>query len=249
MGEVKEVIIFTDGACDPNPGAGGYGIVLLYGKHRKELSDGFRLTTNNRMELLAAIVALETLKKPCKVKLYSDSQYLVDSVTFGRINRWKSKNWRKIKNPDLWERLLEQCARHQIEFLWVKGHSGNIENERCDELAVKACKIKNLNPDEFYESNCDPNLIKATQKKVIANNNNKISSTSNRTQKITQEGQSCRKCSTPVIKHIRPKNKPVKSNRSYYYEYFFMCPECRTQYFVKDAIKYIEKSIEQPKLF
>ncbi len=246
MGELKEVVIFTDGACDPNPGAGGYGIVLIYGRHRKELSNGFRLTTNNRMELLAAIVALEKLKEACKVKLYSDSKYLVDSITLGWVNRWKSKNWRKIKNRDLWERLLEQCTKHQIEFLWVKGHSGNIENERCDELAVQACKSKNLIPDEFYESN-------PAQEKVITHDedieNGKILSTSKGTQKITQEGQPCRKCSTPVVKHIRRKDKPVKASKSYYYEYFFICPTCRTYYYVEDAIKYINKGIEQPKLF
>lgn len=246
MGEVKEVVIFTDGACVPNPGAGGYGIVLIYRRHRKELSQGFRLTTNNRMELLAAIVALETLKEPCKVKLYSDSKYLIEPIILGWINRWKSKNWRKVKNPDLWARLLEQCNKHQIEFFWVKGHSGNIENERCDELAAQACKSKNLIPDEFYESN-------SAQEKVIADNedddNGEISPTSKGTQKITQEGQPCRKCLTPVIKHVRRKDKPVKASKSYYYEYFFICPKCRTYYYVQDAIKYVDKAIEQPKLF
>ena len=97
---MNKLLIYTDGACDPNPGVGGYGIVLIYGRHRKELSSGFRLTTNNRMELLAAIVALEKLKEPCKVKLYSDSKYLVESITLGWIDHWKSKNWRKIKNSD-----------------------------------------------------------------------------------------------------------------------------------------------------
>lgn len=244
MAELKEVVIYTDGACNPNPGVGGYGIVLIYGSHRKELSGGFHLTTNNRMELLAAIVALEKLKEPCKVQLYSDSKYLVDSITLGWVNRWKNKNWRKIKNPDLWERLLEQCKKHQIDFLWVKGHSGNIENERCDELAVQACTSENLIQDEFYENNPD-------REKAIANNqdNSNMLSTSQKTRKITQEGQHCRKCSTPVVKHVRSKNKPIKASKSYYYEFFFICPKCQTYYFVEEAKKYIEKAIDQPKLF
>lgn len=246
MSNVKEVVIFTDGACTPNPGIGGYGIVLIYGIHRKELSRGFRLTTNNRMELLAAVIALEALKEPCKVKLYSDSKYLVEPVMLGWINRWKSKNWRKIKNPDLWVRLLEQCQKHQVELIWVKGHSGNIENERCDELAVQACQGKNLVSDEFYESNY-------IQEEIISDDQEsddiKTSSTSKASKKITQEGQPCRKCSTPVIKHVRRKDKPVKASRSYYYEYFFICPKCRTYYYDKNAIKYIDKVVEQPKLF
>lgn len=246
MSNIKEVVIFTDGACTPNPGLGGYGIVLIYGAHRQELSKGYLLTTNNRMELLAAIVALEALKETCKVKLYSDSKYVVEPITLGWIDRWKSKNWRKIKNPDLWIRLLKQCEKHQIEFLWVKGHSGNVENERCDELAVQASKSKNIIPDEFYESNY-------AQGKVIENDeescNGNILPRSQKNQKITQEGQPCRKCSIPVVKHYRRQDKPVKASKSYYYEYFFICPKCRTYYFVKDAIKYINKSTGQLELF
>lgn len=251
MDEEKEVIIFTDGACDPNPGVGGYGAVLIYGKHRKELSGGFQLTTNNRMELLAAIVALEALKEPCKVKLYSDSEYLVKAITLGWIKRWKRKNWRKVKNPDLWARLLEQCQRHQAEFVWVKGHAGITNNERCDELAVQASKSANLVRDEFYESNF-------TQEEIVVedakNDSEDMPVVSKGSEKITQEGQPCRNCSTPVIKYVRRKDKPVKASRNYYYEYFFICPKCSTYYYVKDAIRYIEKpdieeSKEPPRLF
>jgi ribonuclease HI len=151
MDESKEVVMFTDGGCDPNPGPGGYGVVLKFGRHRKELSGGFRLTTNNRMELLAAIVGLEALQEPCRVKLHSDSKYLVNAMTRGWVERWKAKGWRKKKNPDLWQRLLEQCEKHQLEFVWVKGHAGHPENERCDRLALQASKAKDLPRDEVYE--------------------------------------------------------------------------------------------------
>lgn len=159
MAESKEVTIYTDGGCDPNPGAGGYGIVMMYGKHRKELSGGFRCTTNNRMELYAAITALETLKEPCKVKLYSDSKYLVNAMTLGWIKKWEKRNWRNVKNPDLWKRIIELCGKHEVIFLWVKGHNGNPNNERCDVLAVNASKSKNLPIDEIYENNNDSKIF------------------------------------------------------------------------------------------
>ena len=152
----KKVTIYTDGSCRKNPGPGGYGVVLLYGEHRKELSGGFEHTTNNRMEILAAIVGLEALKEPCQVALYSDSQYVVNAISKGWAQRWQSKNWMRNKeekalNPDLWERLLRLCDRHQVTFHWVRGHAGNVENERCDQLAVAAAKGDNLALDEGYE--------------------------------------------------------------------------------------------------
>lgn len=151
----KHITIYTDGACLKNPGLGGYGVVLLYGDHRKELSGGFRLTTNNRMEIFAAIAGLESLKEPCKVDLYSDSQYVVNAISKGWAKRWQSKAWMrndkdKALNPDLWERLLHLCDRHQVTFHWVRGHSGNVENERCDRLATTAAKGDNLPEDEGY---------------------------------------------------------------------------------------------------
>ncbi|MZP42195.1 ribonuclease HI [Heliobacterium gestii] len=148
----KEVTIYTDGACLGNPGPGGYGVVLMYGEHRRELSEGFRDTTNNRMEMLAAIKALEVLKEPCQVTLYSDSRYLVDAVTKNWARRWKANGWMRNKkdpalNVDLWERLLHLLERHQVEFRWVKGHAGNPENERCDKLATEAAARPDLPPD------------------------------------------------------------------------------------------------------
>lgn len=154
--QLKEVKIYTDGGCDPNPGAGGYGVILISGKARKELSGGFRQTTNNRMEIFAAIAGLEALKFPCKVTLYSDSQYLVNAMTKGWAVRWKANGWRRNKkdkalNIDLWEKLLALCERHQVRFEWVKGHAGHHLNERCDELAMMALKRSNLPVDEGYE--------------------------------------------------------------------------------------------------
>jgi ribonuclease HI len=154
---IKQVTIFTDGACLGNPGPGGYGVVLLYENHRKELSGGFRLTTNNRMEILAAVVALEALREKCRVTLHSDSQYVVNAIEKGWAVRWRANQWRRNKsemalNPDLWERLLNCTARHQAEFRWVKGHAGHPENERCDQLAMAAAKGKSLAVDTGYEN-------------------------------------------------------------------------------------------------
>ncbi|MXY59267.1 MAG: ribonuclease HI, partial [Chloroflexi bacterium] len=140
------------------PGPGGYGAILDYKGNRKELSGGFRLTTNNRMELIAAIKALEALKKPCVVTLYSDSQYVVDAIEKGWAKHWKAHDWRRPRNkgmasnPDLWKRLLQLTDRHAIRFRWVRGHAGNIENERCDRLAVEAASRHHLPPDTGYES-------------------------------------------------------------------------------------------------
>ena len=150
-----KVDIFTDGSALGNPGPGGYGAVLLSGPHRKELSQGFRLTTNNRMEIFAAIAGLEALKKPCKVKLHSDSKYLVDAMSLGWARRWKAKGWWRTKkemavNADLWKRLLTACDKHQVEFVWMKGHAGQPENERADELSTLLLKQPDLPPDEGY---------------------------------------------------------------------------------------------------
>lgn len=151
----KPVEIHTDGACLGNPGPGGYGVVLRYGDHRKELSGGYRRTTNNRMELLAVIKALEALTQPCQVILHSDSRYVVDAMERGWAKQWQANGWRrnrqeKALNPDLWETLLQLCDRHEVEFRWVRGHSGNAENERCDRLAAQAAKQPDLPADPGY---------------------------------------------------------------------------------------------------
>lgn len=148
------IIIYTDGAAKGNPGPGGYGVVLMTpdGKHRKELSAGFRLTTNNRMELLAVIVALEALKKPGETaKIYSDSKYVVDAVEKGWLFNWEKKGFVKKANPDLWKRFLKIYRKHKVSFQWVKGHNQIPENERCDELAVAAAMQPGLPADTGYE--------------------------------------------------------------------------------------------------
>jgi ribonuclease HI len=150
------VTIYTDGACSGNPGPGGYAAVLLYGDKRLELSQGYRKTTNNRMELLAVITALERLSRPCRVNLYSDSEYVVNAITKGWLESWQRKGWRKadkkpVLNVDLWQRLLPQIQKHSIEFKWVRGHNNNVENERCDILAVAAYQSRELLVDNEFE--------------------------------------------------------------------------------------------------
>ena len=152
---MKEVTIYTDGACSGNPGAGGYGVVLMYGAAKKELSEGYEKTTNNRMELLAVIRGLEALKEPCRVNLYSDSKYVVDAIEKGWVVKWKQNGWMRNKkerasNVDLWEHLLVMLAKHQVKFIWVKGHADNPWNERCDELARMAIQKGDLKEDENY---------------------------------------------------------------------------------------------------
>lgn len=147
-----DITIFTDGAAKGNPGKGGYGIVLLSGKYRKEMSQGFRLTTNNRMELLSVIVALEALKSEgSNVTIFSDSKYVVDSVEKKWVFAWEKKNFNKKMNEDLWKRFLKVFRKHHVKFHWVKGHAENGENNRCDYLAVTAAEGKNLLVDEGYE--------------------------------------------------------------------------------------------------
>lgn len=133
---MKEVEIYTDGACRGNPGAGGWGAILVYRGRERELSGGERMTTNNRMELTAAIMALEALTEPCRVTLTSDSTYLVKAISEGWLARWRQKSFRKVKNPDLWMRLDPLLSRHEVTFVWVRGHDGHPYNERCDSLAT-----------------------------------------------------------------------------------------------------------------
>jgi len=148
---LKDITVYTDGAARGNPGPGGYGVVLISGKNRKEISQGFQLTTNNRMELLAVIVALEVLKIiPCKVTIYTDSKYVADAVSKGWVFSWESKQFKKKKNPDLWIRFLKIYRKHHVQFEWVKGHSNHPENELCDKLAVQASYGPNLLIDKEY---------------------------------------------------------------------------------------------------
>lgn len=147
----ETIYLFTDGACSGNPGRGGYGAILRYGKHEKELSEGFVKTTNNRMELLAVIKGLETLKfDGCQVMITSDSKYVIEAINKGWLFDWEKKRWKKVKNPDLWKRFLEVYRKHQVTFQWVRGHAGHWENERCDQLAVSAYMSSHLKEDTGY---------------------------------------------------------------------------------------------------
>lgn len=155
---MKHIQLYTDGAAKGNPGPGGYGVVMLHDGKRKELSEGFRRTTNNRMELLAVIRGLESLKFPCRVTVYSDSTYVVNAVEKGWLRKWSRQKWMRTRtdpvvNPDLWKQLLPLLEQHEVKFIWVRGHANNRENERCDALAVKSAENKDLLVDEYYEAN------------------------------------------------------------------------------------------------
>ena len=154
------VIVYTDGSAKGNPGKGGYGVVLISGKHRKELSCGYRLTTNNRMELLAVIIGLESLTRAREtVTVFSDSKYVVDAVEKKWVFGWETKNFNNKKNPDLWIRFLKTYRRHNVSFRWIKGHANNIENERCDYLAVESSEKEPLKADSWYEKSKENNTL------------------------------------------------------------------------------------------
>ncbi len=156
----SEITIYTDGASSGNPGPGGYGIVLISGKHRLEKSEGFRLTTNNRMELLAVIAGLEALKKQgSNVVVYTDSRYVADAVEKGWVFQWESKAFKKKKNPDLWLRFLKIYRKHNVRFVWIKGHDNNSENELCDRMAVEASKENDLSEDTGYMPEPENNIL------------------------------------------------------------------------------------------
>jgi ribonuclease HI len=156
----SEITIYTDGAASGNPGNGGYGVVLISGRHRLEKSEGFRLTTNNRMELLAVITGLEALKIPgSRVVIYTDSRYVADSVEKGWVFQWESKAFKKKKNQDLWIRFLKAYRKHNVRFIWIKGHASNPENELCDRLAVEASRKKNPLEDTGYTPDDTDDLL------------------------------------------------------------------------------------------
>jgi ribonuclease HI len=222
------VVIYTDGACDGNPGPGGIGVVIESSGTRKEFSQGYRLTTNNRMEISAVIIGLESIGKPSQVTIYSDSKYVVDAMTRGWVQNWASMDWvrkggKRVPNADLWKRLLSLVEKLDLTFKWVKGHAGDPGNERADKLSYAAIEGSNLLEDEGY--------LKQLELEELSPS------------KITKEGQPCRKCGTPVVRKV-PRRKQ-KSGQTYYYEYYLHCPQCHTNYMVDEA----KRSIDQKSLF
>jgi ribonuclease HI len=157
---MTEITVYTDGAARGNPGNGGYGVVMISGKYRKEISQGFAYTTNNRMELLAVIVALENIKSEnANVTVYSDSKYVVDAVNEGWLHSWERTHFKNKKNPDLWIRFLKIYKRHSVKFVWVEGHAGNKLNELCDKMAVAASMQANLHEDKGYINSIENNTL------------------------------------------------------------------------------------------
>ncbi len=208
--------LYSDGSADPNPGKGGYGIILRYNGISKEFSCGFSLTTNNRMEIMGVVCGLEKLKTKSNVEVYTDSSYVVQAVNDRWIEGWIRKGWKNsagniVQNIDLWKRLCDMIAKHNVNFNWIKGHAGHPENERCDQLAKSAYENSvNLCVDEGYEP----------ERRAP--------------QKVLKEGDLCKKCLTPVIKVI-PSKKSQKKEKAYHFAYYLLCPNCRTMYMLEEA--------------
>jgi ribonuclease HI len=229
----EEVIIYTDGGCEPNPGKGGYGVVLLRGGRRDELSEGFQRTTNNRMEILAAIKGLEALDGVCDVTLYSDSKYLINGITKGWARKWRAKGWmrtdtEKAKNADLWARMLRLVEQHKIAFVWVRGHTGNEGNERCDALATEAMG-GTLLVDEGYvpepQAAAGAVTSKGPQGEIPLSQRPTL-----------LEGIRCKVCDGALERRI-PKRKAPKPG-SYYYAYYHRCTGCERMFMPEEAKRY-----------
>lgn len=235
--EIPKVELYSDGGAEPNPGKGGYGVILSHKGYRKEFCQGYKLTTNNRMELMGVIVGLKQLKTKSEVQVYTDSKYVVDGIEKGWAERWKKNNWLRTKNEmainsDLWKRLLELCSEHIVKFNWIKGHVGHLENERCDFLASTAIKSNNLLEDEGFDGISNNHLSSNSVLSKVPQLHPVI--------KIKNVGDLCRKCQTPVEKRI-PKNKKIKKDQVYYFEYYLYCPKCQEMYLVEEAKRYIDK--------
>ena len=241
---LPEVEIYSDWGARPNPGPGAYGVILKYKGIQKDISQGYTHTTNNRMELMGAIAGLKLLKTKSKVTMFLDSQYTINGIQKWWAVKWRASNWFRSKsekaiNADLWEELLTLIEKHEVRFEWVKWHNGHIENELCDELATLAMQGKNLLVDTgFMENNTSEkqkplSIFAATEKSKSETLWEKTK------RKILNEWDLCRKCKTPVIKRI-PKHTQKNLKQSYYFEYFFQCPCCKTNYMVDEAKKDIK---------
>lgn len=212
------VIIYTDGACDPNPGPGGYGVVILDDGSRSLHSQGYRLTTNNRMELMGPIAALRALGHGRRARVVCDSRYVVDGVNQGWARKWRAANWvgkagKRVPNHDLWQQLLDLLDLHNVEFEWTRGHASDSLNILADTLSYRAIEAEDPIEDEGYR--------------------NMQNDQPRRSGKITAVGQPCRKCGARVVKK-RPMRRP-NADQQFYFEYYLYCPSCNTNYMVESA--------------
>lgn len=228
--EIPEINLYSDGGAEPNPGKGGFGVIMSYKGIKREFSQGYELTTNNRMELMGVIFGLEKLKTKSIVNVFTDSRYVIDGIEKGWAEKWRSKNWYRTRtdkavNHDLWDRLLTLISTQQkVTFNWVKGHAGHLENERCDELAFAALNGNNLLADTGYQPN---NLDSGEMGEENMQSNFK-------NLKVKVDGDPCRKCGTSVVKKPT-KKKIAKPGQNYYYEYILLCPGCKTMYLADEA--------------
>lgn len=238
---IPKVELYSDGWANPNPGPGGYGIILCCQWVQKEFTQWYTLTTNNRMELSGVITWLSKLTKKSNVHVYTDSQYTINGIQKGWAKKWKANNWMRTKNDkavnaDLWEKLLDVVEKHQVTFHWVKGHNWHEQNERCDELATLAMKQENLIKDEWFIPS-EKDLDKLNNPVKIPENTEKILKVIGKwdpNMKVKKEGDPCKKCLTPVEKKI-PKHTKKTLLKKFYYRYYFNCPNCKTNYMTDEA--------------
>ena len=229
---LPEVHIYSDWWANPNPGPGGYGVIMKSWNHQKDFSQGYKRTTNNRMELMGAITGFRKLKTRSKVTLHTDSQYTINGLQKWWAKKWKANNWfrtgsQKAVNHDLWAILLELSEEHEVDFEWIKGHNGHLENELCDQLATLAMQRDDLLVDEWFEEAPE----KPKQKPLSS-----LSSKErwNATSWWEKTGTNCKKCDNLLVKKT-PKHTKKTLKKEYYYEYYHHCPACKTNYMLQEA--------------
>lgn len=244
---IPEVVLYSDWWAVPNPGKWGYGVILCYRNIKKEFYKGYTNTTNNRMELTWVIVWLSKLKTKSKVQVFTDSQYTINWIEKWWALKWKSNDWYRTKtekavNYDLWEKLLALVSKHEVKFNWVKWHNWHEENERCDELATLALEGDKLLLDKWF---IPSKKEKSSSQITLEDNQNKESILNvlwkwNKNMKVEKTWDPCKKCLTPVIKK-KPKHTKKTLEKKFFYEYFFTCPCCKTNYMTNDAKREIKE--------
>lgn len=240
--QIPNVELYSDWWANPNPGPWGYGIILSCQWVTKEFSQGFTMTTNNRMELLWVITGLSQLTRKSKVDIYTDSQYTINGIQKGWAEKWKENNWMRTKsqkavNYDLWEKLLQVIEKHEVTFHWVKWHNGHEQNERCDELATLAMQKDDLQKDSFYLENYytqTPPSLPLSKEEKNSQEIMKVIWKWDPNLKVEKHWDPCKKCLTPVEKRI-PKHTKKTLQKKFYYKYYFTCPNCKTNYMTAEA--------------